>query len=243
MCPVGLALSTSGLHGRSTGQWQSTGRPEQSDPTVGPGDHGYHRWVTNETGQDSFRAMGWTAATPAASARSMCAAPTCCSGPRTGLGWTRSCTELGVVPRDLQVTLAESVRWLFEQGHISRRQPASQPVALARNLAASPSSRRSAGSAAAFFIESVVVSDGPAVPIAKQPARQSGASCERQPPERGRMVTRSDHPGDGGDGHQDDQPPEGRRHRPGRPQPGTGHCGRSAGVFGWRAHPGAPPRP
>ena len=25
-------------------------------------------------------------------------------------------------PRDLQVTLADSVRWLFEQGHISRRQ-------------------------------------------------------------------------------------------------------------------------
>ena len=31
-------------------------------------------------------------------------------------------TELGVVPRDLQVTLADSVRWLLEQGHISRRQ-------------------------------------------------------------------------------------------------------------------------
>lgn len=35
---------------------------------------------------------------------------------------TRTRTELGVVPRDLQVTLADSVRWLFEQGHISRRQ-------------------------------------------------------------------------------------------------------------------------
>jgi dihydroflavonol-4-reductase len=30
-------------------------------------------------------------------------------------------TELGVAPRDLQVTLVDSVRWLFEQGHISRR--------------------------------------------------------------------------------------------------------------------------
>ena len=31
-------------------------------------------------------------------------------------------TELGVAPRDLQVTLADSVRWLLEQGHISHRQ-------------------------------------------------------------------------------------------------------------------------
>jgi nucleoside-diphosphate-sugar epimerase len=35
---------------------------------------------------------------------------------------TRTRTELGVAPRDLQVTLVDSVRWLFEQGHISRRQ-------------------------------------------------------------------------------------------------------------------------
>jgi dihydroflavonol-4-reductase len=35
---------------------------------------------------------------------------------------TRTRTELDVVPGDLQVTLADSVRWLFEQGHISRRQ-------------------------------------------------------------------------------------------------------------------------
>jgi dihydroflavonol-4-reductase len=35
---------------------------------------------------------------------------------------TRTRTELGVAPRDLQVTLADSVRWLFAQGHISRRQ-------------------------------------------------------------------------------------------------------------------------
>jgi hypothetical protein len=35
---------------------------------------------------------------------------------------TRTRTELGVAPRDIQVTLADSVRWLFEQGHISRRQ-------------------------------------------------------------------------------------------------------------------------
>jgi hypothetical protein len=27
-----------------------------------------------------------------------------------------------VAPRDIQVTLAGSVRWLLEQGHISRRQ-------------------------------------------------------------------------------------------------------------------------
>jgi CubicO group peptidase (beta-lactamase class C family) len=27
----------------------------QSDPTMGPGDYGYHWWVTNETGHDSFR--------------------------------------------------------------------------------------------------------------------------------------------------------------------------------------------
>ena len=31
----------------------------QSDPTMGPGDYGYHWWVTNETGHDSFRAMGF----------------------------------------------------------------------------------------------------------------------------------------------------------------------------------------
>jgi dihydroflavonol-4-reductase len=35
---------------------------------------------------------------------------------------SRTRTELGVVPRDVQVTLADSVRWLVEQGHISRRQ-------------------------------------------------------------------------------------------------------------------------
>jgi CubicO group peptidase (beta-lactamase class C family) len=31
----------------------------QSDPTQGPGDYGYQWWVTNETGHDSFRAMGY----------------------------------------------------------------------------------------------------------------------------------------------------------------------------------------
>jgi CubicO group peptidase (beta-lactamase class C family) len=31
----------------------------QSDPSVGPGRYGYHWWVTNETGHDSFRAMGF----------------------------------------------------------------------------------------------------------------------------------------------------------------------------------------
>jgi CubicO group peptidase (beta-lactamase class C family) len=31
----------------------------QSDPPVGPGDYGYQWWVTNETGHDSFRAMGY----------------------------------------------------------------------------------------------------------------------------------------------------------------------------------------
>jgi CubicO group peptidase (beta-lactamase class C family) len=31
----------------------------QSDPPVGPGRYGYHWWVTNETGHDSFRAMGF----------------------------------------------------------------------------------------------------------------------------------------------------------------------------------------
>jgi dihydroflavonol-4-reductase len=35
---------------------------------------------------------------------------------------TRTRTKLRVAPRDIQVTLADSVRWLFEQGHISRRQ-------------------------------------------------------------------------------------------------------------------------
>jgi dihydroflavonol-4-reductase len=35
---------------------------------------------------------------------------------------TRTRTELGVTTRDIQVTLADSVRWLFEQGHISPRQ-------------------------------------------------------------------------------------------------------------------------
>jgi len=34
----------------------------------------------------------------------------------------RTRTGLGVAPRDLQVTLADSVRWLLEQGHIARRQ-------------------------------------------------------------------------------------------------------------------------
>ena len=42
---------------------------------------------------------------------------------------TRTRTELGVVPRDLQVTLADSVRWLFEQGHISRRQAGQLAIA------------------------------------------------------------------------------------------------------------------
>jgi CubicO group peptidase (beta-lactamase class C family) len=31
----------------------------QSEPSMGPGDYGYHWWVTNETGHDSFRAMGF----------------------------------------------------------------------------------------------------------------------------------------------------------------------------------------
>ena len=31
----------------------------QSDPTMGPGRYGYQWWVTNETGHDSFRAMGY----------------------------------------------------------------------------------------------------------------------------------------------------------------------------------------
>jgi CubicO group peptidase (beta-lactamase class C family) len=31
----------------------------QSDPSRGPGDYGYQWWVTNETGHDSFRAMGY----------------------------------------------------------------------------------------------------------------------------------------------------------------------------------------
>jgi dihydroflavonol-4-reductase len=35
---------------------------------------------------------------------------------------TKTRQELGVAPRDLRVTLADSVRWLVEQGHISRRQ-------------------------------------------------------------------------------------------------------------------------
>jgi dihydroflavonol-4-reductase len=35
---------------------------------------------------------------------------------------TRTRAELGVAPRDIQVALADSVQWLFEQGHISRRQ-------------------------------------------------------------------------------------------------------------------------
>ena len=34
----------------------------------------------------------------------------------------RTRTESGVAPRDIQVTLADSVRWLVGQGHISRRQ-------------------------------------------------------------------------------------------------------------------------
>jgi dihydroflavonol-4-reductase len=34
----------------------------------------------------------------------------------------RTRTELGVAARDIKVTLADSVRWLVEQGHISRRQ-------------------------------------------------------------------------------------------------------------------------
>jgi dihydroflavonol-4-reductase len=42
---------------------------------------------------------------------------------------TRTRTELGVAPRDLQVTLADSVRWLFAQGHITRRQAATSPAA------------------------------------------------------------------------------------------------------------------
>jgi dihydroflavonol-4-reductase len=35
---------------------------------------------------------------------------------------TRTQRELGVAPRDLQATLADTVRWLVDQGHISPRQ-------------------------------------------------------------------------------------------------------------------------
>jgi dihydroflavonol-4-reductase len=35
---------------------------------------------------------------------------------------TRTRQELGIAPRDLEVTLADSVRWLVAHGHISRRQ-------------------------------------------------------------------------------------------------------------------------
>jgi CubicO group peptidase (beta-lactamase class C family) len=31
----------------------------QSDPTMGPGDYGYHWWVSNEAGHDSFRAISF----------------------------------------------------------------------------------------------------------------------------------------------------------------------------------------
>ena len=51
------------------GRWDSTqvvpadyvaaSTQPQSDPTMGPGDYGYLWWVTNETGHDSFRAMGF----------------------------------------------------------------------------------------------------------------------------------------------------------------------------------------
>ena len=30
----------------------------QSDPSVGPGDHGYQWWVTNETGHDAVNLVG-----------------------------------------------------------------------------------------------------------------------------------------------------------------------------------------
>jgi hypothetical protein len=39
---------------------------------------------------------------------------------------TRTRTELGVVPYPIQVTLADSVRWLVDHGHISRQ--ASRPA-------------------------------------------------------------------------------------------------------------------
>jgi hypothetical protein len=47
-----------------------------------------------------------------------------------------TCTriELGVVPRDPEVTLADSVRWLVARGHISRRQAGK----LATQLAGEP---------------------------------------------------------------------------------------------------------
>jgi dihydroflavonol-4-reductase len=35
---------------------------------------------------------------------------------------TKTHHELGVVPRELQVTLADSVRWLVQQGHITARE-------------------------------------------------------------------------------------------------------------------------
>jgi dihydroflavonol-4-reductase len=47
---------------------------------------------------------------------------------------TRTRQELGVVPRELQATLTDAVRWLFERGHISRRQ--------AGQLATSPGHQR-----------------------------------------------------------------------------------------------------
>jgi dihydroflavonol-4-reductase len=42
-------------------------------------------------------------------------------------GESRTRTELGVAPRDLQVTLVDSVQWLFQQGHISVGKPANSP--------------------------------------------------------------------------------------------------------------------
>jgi dihydroflavonol-4-reductase len=41
---------------------------------------------------------------------------------------TRTQRELGVAPRDLQATLADTVRWLVDQGHISPRQAGQLPT-------------------------------------------------------------------------------------------------------------------
>lgn len=58
---------------------------------------------------------------------------------------TRTQRELGVAPRDLQATLADTVRWLVDQGHISPRQggqPATPDTAVdARDHAPGPAPR------------------------------------------------------------------------------------------------------
>ena len=48
-----------GRHPGGPADYVAASTQPQSDPTMGPGDYGCYWWVTNETGHDSFRSIGF----------------------------------------------------------------------------------------------------------------------------------------------------------------------------------------